>query len=378
MKILVTKFRNLGDVLLSTPLFASLKAIYPGSELHVSVNDFCTQVVADNPHVDKVIAYSRGKKNGQTVWQRLRAELEFYRQFKGQYDLVINLTEGDRGCIISALSGASKRMGYIKKPTLINRFARFDTTFDSQQRIPTVQKDLQFAEAIDQEKVVKKVTLGWRKDHEDLVDGLLSDLGLSENFVVVHPVSRWMYKCWDSRKVARCIDHIQKKWQKPVLLTTSSDPKEMSMAEEIAGFCQQKPLQLPQQIDLQAYACLTSKACLFFGIDSAPMHIAASTDTPVVAMFGASEPNLWGPWDNEQGNNYQLTTGVQHNGLHRVISNDNLELYFEDGNKLSRGMMAITLNQVISELDAAFKTLMDNPEHSINTTYTVQQTSGAI
>lgn len=160
MKILAAKFRNLGDVLLSTPLFASLKAIYPESELHVSVNDFCTQVVADNPHVDKVIPYFRGKKSGQTFWQRIRMEIEFYRQFKGEYDLVINLTEGDRGCIISAISGATRRMGYLKKSTLINRLARFDTTFDNQKRMPTVQKDLQFAAAIDPKKSNKKCHLG--------------------------------------------------------------------------------------------------------------------------------------------------------------------------------------------------------------------------
>lgn len=377
MKILVTKFRNLGDVLLSTPLFASLKAIYPDSELHVSVNDFCTQVVADNPHVDKVIPYSRGKKKEQSLWQRIRMEIDFYRQFIGQYDLVINLTEGDRGCIISAISGASRRMGYIKKPTLFNRLARFDTTFDSQERIPTVQKDLQFAEAIDSRKVIRKVTLGWRKDHEEMIDELLPWLGLSEGFVVVHPVSRWMYKCWDSAKVAQCIDHIQKKWQKPVLLTTSSDPKEACMADEIASYCQKKPLQLPQPVNLQAYAYLTSKACMFFGIDSAPMHIAASTNTPVIALFGASEPNLWGPWDNERGSNYQLMTGVQHNGIHCVISNANMELYVDGDRKLSRGMMAITIPQVISELDNELEK-QSNSQKNHNTADTEQLTSSAM
>ena len=377
MKILVTKFRNLGDVLLSTPLFASLKAIYPDSELHVSVNDFCTQVVADNPHVDKVIPYSRGKKKEQSLWQRIRMEIDFYRQFIGQYDLVINLTEGDRGCIISAISGASRRMGYIKKPTLFNRLARFDTTFDSQERIPTVEKDLQFAEAIDSRKVIKKVTLGWRKDHEEMIDELLLRLGLSEGFVVVHPVSRWMYKCWDSAKVAQCIDHIQKKWQKPVLLTTSSDPKEACIADEIASYCHKKPLQLPQPVNLQAYAYLTSKACMFFGIDSAPMHIAASTDTPVIALFGASEPNLWGPWDNERGSNYQLMTGVQHNGIHCVISNANMELYVDGDRKLSRGMMAITIPQVISELDNELEKL-SNSQQNHNTADTEQLTSSAM
>ena len=377
MKILVIKFRNLGDVLLSTPLFASLKAIYPDSELHVSVNDFCSQVVADNPHVDKVIPYSRGKKKKQSLWQRIRMEIDFYRQFIGQYDLVINLTEGDRGCIISAISGASRRMGYIKKPTLFNRLARFDTTFNSQESIPTVQKDLQFAEAIDSRKVIKKVTLGWRKDHEETIDELLPRLGLSEGFVVVHPVSRWMYKCWDSAKVAQCIDHIQKKWQKPVLLTTSSDPKEACMADEIASYCQKKPLQLPQPVNLQAYAYLTSKACMFFGIDSAPMHIAASTDTPVIALFGASEPNLWGPWDNERGSNYRLMTGIQHNGIHCVISNANMELYVDGDRKLSRGMMAITIPQVISEIDNELEKL-SNSQQNHNAADTEQLTSSAV
>lgn len=376
MKILAAKFRNLGDVLLSTPLFASLKAIYPESELHVSVNDFCTQVVADNPHVDKVIPYFRGKKSGQTFWQRIRMEIEFYRQFKGEYDLVINLTEGDRGCIISAISGATRRMGYLKKSTLINRLARFDTTFDNQKRMPTVQKDLQFAAAIDPKKVIRNVTLGWRQEHEEMVDSLLSELGMSDNFVVVHPVSRWMYKCWDSHKVAQCIDHIQQKWHKPVLLTSSFDPKEVATVEEIISYCQQKPLQLPQPINLQAYAYLTSKACLFFGVDSAPMHIAASADTPVIALFGASEPNIWGPWDNKQGSNYQLMTGVQHHGIHCVISNDNMELYFDGGRKLSKGMMAIPLPEVVSELDNKLKKLSKN--HPTNTSDTVQLTSGAI
>ncbi|WP_419534672.1 putative lipopolysaccharide heptosyltransferase III [Endozoicomonas sp.] len=351
MKILVTKFRNLGDVLLSTPLFASLKAIYPDSELHVSVNDFCTQVVADNPHVDKVIPYSRGKKSKQTFWQRIRAELEFYRQFKGQYDLVINLTEGDRGCIISALSGASRRMGYIKKPTLISRLARFDTTFEFESSAHTVEKDLNFARVLSPTKVQCKVTLGWNTNHERHLDQLLASINLKKGYVIVHPVSRWMFKCWAPERVAECIDFIQEKHMKQVLLTTSPDSTEKAMANEIIRFCRHPPKQLPEHITLQSYAYLASKACLFFGIDSAPMHIAAATDTPVLALFGASKPNHWGPWDNQAGSNYQSISGVQRNGIHCIISNKNLEVYLKKGRKISKGMMAISTNSVIQEIN---------------------------
>jgi len=43
-------------------------------------------------------------------------------------------------------------------------------------------------------------------------------------------------------------------------------------------------------------AALASRARLFVGVDSAPMHIAAAMGTPVVALFGPSGEREWGPW----------------------------------------------------------------------------------
>ncbi|MBI5188258.1 MAG: glycosyltransferase family 9 protein, partial [Nitrospirae bacterium] len=37
---------------------------------------------------------------------------------------------------------------------------------------------------------------------------------------------------------------------------------------------------------------------LFIGVDSAPMHIAAAVGTPVIALFGPTKENRWGPWGN--------------------------------------------------------------------------------
>lgn len=364
MKILVTKFRNIGDVLLSSPVFSSLKAIYPESELHVAVNDFCVQVVADNPFIDKVIPYSRMDRKTQSLFQRLRSETEFYRQFTGQYDLVINLTEGDRGCIISCLSGASTRMGYIKKANLMTHLSRFDTSFDSQAEFHTVQKDLQFIEALDSSKLIQRVSLPWQQKHKDKVDRLLSVKGILDGFVLVHPVSRWMFKCWNVQKMAAALDHIQKYSGRQVLLTTSPDPAEVRMARDLVSRCQHKPCSLGETISLQEYSYLSSKASLFFGVDTAPMHIAAANDTPVIALFGASKPEVWGPWDNRLGSTYQRTTGVQKNGIHSIISNSNLELETVQGETKSPGMDAIELDEVITLLDEVISELPDLIEKS--------------
>lgn len=355
MKILVTKFRHIGDVLLSSPVFASLKAIFPDSQLHVSVNDFCIQVVAENPFVDKVIPYRRGDRKTQSLLQRIGSEVGFYWQFAGQYDLVINLTEGDRGCIISCLSGASKRMGYVKKANLMTRVSRFDTSFDSQAEFHTVQKDLQFIEALDPSKVIRKVSLPWTVNHQQRIDRLLIDKGIHDGFVLVHPVSRWMFKCWGVQKMAAALDYIRQSSGRQVLLTTSPDPMEARMAKEIVDICQFEPCSLGEATSLQEYSYLSSRASLFFGVDTAPMHIAAANDTPVVALFGASKPEVWGPWDNRLGSTYRRITGIQRNGIHSIVSNSNLELELIQGNMRSPGMDAIELDQVLALLDEVMK-----------------------
>jgi heptosyltransferase-3 len=49
-------------------------------------------------------------------------------------------------------------------------------------------------------------------------------------------------------------------------------------------------------LTLKQHAALTARAKLFIGVDSAPMHIAAAMQTPVVALFGPTGELEWGPW----------------------------------------------------------------------------------
>jgi heptosyltransferase-3 len=86
MKVLVVKRDKLGDLLLTTPMLARLKAQAPGVETHLLANDYNAWVVAGNPHIDRVWVYRRVKHAGrvslgaawQWVWQTRALRRERY------------------------------------------------------------------------------------------------------------------------------------------------------------------------------------------------------------------------------------------------------------------------------------------------------------
>ena len=95
MKVLVIKRDKIGDLLLTTPLLALLKAAAPQVETHLLANDYNAWVVADDPHIDRVWTYRRVRNAGRVslgaIWQWLWQSLALRRE---HYDWVI-VANGD-------------------------------------------------------------------------------------------------------------------------------------------------------------------------------------------------------------------------------------------------------------------------------------------
>ena len=107
-----------------------------------------------------------------------------------------------------------------------------------------------------------------------------------------------------------------------VALTAAPIDAELLRAANIIQYCKHPPIQLAGKLTLKQLAALSSISMLFFGVDSAPMHIAASQDTPVLSLFGPSGGFDWGPWPNEWGslqNPYPAKNGIQYTGNNLVI-----------------------------------------------------------
>ena len=80
------------------------------------------------------------------------------------------------------------------------------------------------------------------------------------------------------------------------MITGAPDPAERALVDAIRGATRAPVIDLAGQLTLAELGALIGSARLFIGVDSAPMHIAAATGTPVVALFGPSGDAEWGPW----------------------------------------------------------------------------------
>ena len=352
MNILVIKFRHIGDVLLSTALIDNLKLVYPTASIDIAVNDDCIAMVENDEDIERVLPYPRREISRASAFDRVRLEYRYLKTIlSGKYDIVINLTEGDRGAIYSFLSRAPRRLGYESRNPILRAISTYTDIVQRKAGVHTVERDLSFLETLGKNIVRKCVVMRHSREDEKKIASILSEKSI-DDFVLVHPVSRWLFKCWRDESFAEVIDILYEKYGRRVVVTAAPDPKEMSRVANIVSKCESPVVDLSGKLSLGELSALISEAELFIGVDTAPMHMASAHDIPVIALFGPSNPVSWGPWENElQKGCYEKVYRTQRCGKHTVIQHGDDEIVVTDEGKISKAMMKIEVSEVVGELE---------------------------
>jgi len=300
-RILVIKLRHHGDVLLTSPVFTVLKRAAPHAEVDALVYRETAPMLARHPAIAELHTIDRGWKRAGPLGQA-RGEWELWRALRRRrYDLVVHLTEHPRGAWLRRLVGARYGVAparrdagrwwrasfthhYLPPPQGVHRHT-VEVNLDALRRLGMWPADDE-----------KPVVLVPGPDAEARANVLLATHGLVRGrYVVVHPGSRWLFKCWPADATATVIDRLAEGgWS--VVLTGAPDPAERALVEAIKGKARARIVDLSGQVSLSELGALIAGARLFFGVDSAPMHMAAAVGTPTVALFGPSGEADWGPW----------------------------------------------------------------------------------
>lgn len=299
-RVLVIKLRHHGDVLLASPVFSILKHHAPHLELDALVYLDTAPMLALHPAIENLHVIDRDWKKRGPLGQA-RAEWELLSRLRQRrYDLIIHLTEHRRGAWLTRLLGTP--LSVARKLPERGRFWRhaFSHHYPFPRAHPrhTVELNLDALRRIGvyPEDSERRLTLEPGKDAKEEIDRLLAREGLAKSgFIHIHPASRWLFKCWPAAHMSALIRALQERGER-IVITAAPDKAELALVETILAPLKQPVVNLSGQLNLKQLAALSATAKLFIGMDSAPMHIAAAMQTPVVALFGPSGEKEWGPW----------------------------------------------------------------------------------
>jgi heptosyltransferase-3 len=303
-RALVTKLRHHGDVLLTSPVFTSLRRAAPHVEIDALVYLETAAMLTGHPAIAQVHTIDRDwKKRG--VLTQLRAEWDLLRRLRERdYDLLVHLTEHPRGLTLARLL----RPRYAVTREREKRAALWRRHFTHFYRVPArterhvVEQNLDALRRIGvyPDQADRRLVLVPGAAAEQRVTEILAQYGLApREFVQLHPGSRWLFKCWPAEENAALVDLIVADGL-PVVLTGAPDDRERALTTAIVSAVRPatraRVIDLTGRLAMPELAALTARARVFVGVDSAPMHIAAAMNTPAVALFGPSSEIAWRPW----------------------------------------------------------------------------------
>jgi lipopolysaccharide heptosyltransferase II len=304
VKILLIRLRLIGDVVFTTPLLRALKRRFPDAHLSYLVEPQALPVVRENPHVDEVIVapLRRGLA-------RLADDLRLAGWLRREhYDLVIDLHGGPRSAWLTWLSRAPVRIGY-DIPGRTWMYTRAVARPRTLRRRHSVMNQWDLLEAIDgwssggPSPAVDGVEMPLDAGADDEVARRLDAAGITaaHQLVVVHVSAGNPFRRWPEPAFTALVCGLAA--ASPLRrVVLSSGPSDREAAARIGAAARQSLGGAAAQVldlgelDLAELRALIGRSRLFVGGDSGPLHIAATTSTPIVGIYGPTEPARSAPW----------------------------------------------------------------------------------
>lgn len=319
-KLLLIRPDHLGDVLWVTPSLHLLRQALPDTEITIMVGPWGAASLENNPDFDRLVrcefpGFSRKPK--KSWFEPYLYVLEQSRQLRSYgYDAAINLRyDFWWGALLTYLADLPIRFGYTwpeSRQFLTHKLA-LPASLNVDKNVPFGQSaqhsaamNLALARHALQtfgvpapELSENDLRVRFEPSSEDkrYVNLHLSEWGINrgDKVVVIHPGSGATVKLWTAENFAALADALTERFQMHVILVGGD--AEAELLQNIKQRTKQEPL-VWDTAGLGKLAALFARASLVVGLDSGPLHLAVSTDTPTVQLFGPTDPLIFGPWGN--------------------------------------------------------------------------------
>lgn len=287
-KILVTFLMHLGDLTLTTPFIRALREAAPDSHITMLVDEKLKDVVLHNPCLDEVITIDK-KGRDNSILALLSCAHNLGRM---NFDLLINLHPNERCSFICAMTRAGVRAGctnWLFKPwfsvltPLDRKKHAADMYLDVLTQLGVKKLSHHGLEIFPGPEDVKFTEMFWQEQSVLPADKLIG-------FNIGSAVET---KRWAPERFAEVADTLASRGYRSVFFGGTMDE---AMVQEAVAQMHSEPIIATGQFTIGQLAAAMRRCTLIVTNDSGPMHVAISQRVPIVAMYGPSHPDLYGPY----------------------------------------------------------------------------------
>ena len=296
----------MGDVLLATPLIRSLRAAYPGASIDALVFAGTEGMLEGNPDLRQTITVEpRALRSAQAALRR-----RLWRQ----YDLAVVAETADRPHIYGWLA-AGRRTGLLP-PQWGKRWWKRLSVERGVVHTPDCARPLSY------EMLARAMGIAWRpaivapsaQTPAVTWGGVLGFDAGRERYAVLHLTPRFRYKRWHRAGWQELIAWLDGEGLR-VVITGGPGEDERDYVRQVLAGVRTKAIDVCGRLRIAQTADLLRLAALFVGPDTATAHLAAACGTPTVALFGPTDPRLWGPQPRDGlARAYEKVVAIQRRG----------------------------------------------------------------
>jgi lipopolysaccharide heptosyltransferase II len=304
VKILLIRLRLIGDVVFTTPAIRAVRRTFPEAHITYLVERAAFPIVANNPHLDQVLAvpHARG-------WRRIASDLALARRLRRRaFDVVVDFHGGPRASWLGWATGAPKRIGYemtgrswlytdaVPRPRELRSRHSVENQWDLLAALsPALSRRPDPAD--------DRVEMLESPDAAARVAERLARAGVeaSHEVIVVHVSAGNPFRRWPAEFFVELVSRLGAADPVRRIILTSG-PSEAGAAAAIGERARRAmpgrvgTILTGEEFSLAELRSVLARAALFIGGDSGPLHVASTSDVPIVGLYGPTLPVRSAPW----------------------------------------------------------------------------------
>ncbi len=288
--ILIVKPSSLGDIATALPLLCDIKARFPESRVDWLVQPVFADLVRGHDAINRVILFDRAKIS--RCWRSVDGHIEFrglYRQLRQTpYQLAIDAQGLFRSSLLCRLSGAPQRIGFADAREGATRFYTHRVDISRDRELAVVRMRHLFS-PLGTPPARAEFRMPVRPAARDKIRFLLP---VGRRIAVVIPGARWHAKRWSELGY---VEIVRKLEAAGLFVVVTGSPTEKDLCAQVAAGGA-ATLNLAGESSLAEMVALIAAANILVGNDSGPLHVAAALGTPLVGLYGPTDPASVGPY----------------------------------------------------------------------------------